>query len=252
MVHLNRAPEPVPASDMPTTKPNLFHCGPLTYTSRGLFILFAWLLWGDFCFMLMETVVPSIVPLKLKALGASNTTMSMVLSVLPGIMNMTFCPWVSFASDRYRSRWGRRIPFILVTMPFLTVSLILLAWSESVRGHAAATYRRRLAAVAPATVTIALIGVFMTVFTFFNMFVGSVFWYLFNDVVPPQFLGRFMGLFRIVSSGVTALYNYFLFQYAEKHMRWILTGAAVLYFVGFGLMCLRVKEGEYPPPPDDV
>jgi hypothetical protein len=25
--------------------------------------------------------------------------------------------------------------------------------------------------------------------------------------------------------------------------------AAALYFVGFGLMCLNVKEGQYPPPP---
>ena len=87
-------------------------------------------------------------------------------------------------------------------------------------------------------------------FKFFNMFVGSVFWYLFNDVVPPQFLGRFMGLFRIVASGVTVLYNYFIFQYSVTHMRQILTGAALLYFFGFGLMCLRVKEGPYPPPPD--
>ena len=30
-------------------------------------------------------------------------------------------------------------------------------------------------------------------------------------------------------------------------MREIFLGAAILYFVGFGLMCLRVKEGEYPP-----
>ena len=46
-----------------------YHCGTLSYTKAGLFVLFAWLLWGDFCFTMMETVVPSIMPLKMKALG---------------------------------------------------------------------------------------------------------------------------------------------------------------------------------------
>ena len=46
-----------------------YHCGTLTYTKAGLFAIFAWLLWGDFCLTLMEAVVPSVLPLKLKSLG---------------------------------------------------------------------------------------------------------------------------------------------------------------------------------------
>ena len=43
-----------------------YRCGTLTYTKMGLFALFAWLLWGDFFFTIMEAVVPSILPLKMK------------------------------------------------------------------------------------------------------------------------------------------------------------------------------------------
>ena len=50
----------------------------------------------------------------------------------------------------------------------------------------------------PATLAIILMAAFMAGFFFFDIFVGSVYWYLFNDVVPPQFLGRFMGLFRLI------------------------------------------------------
>jgi MFS family permease len=82
------------------------------------------------------------------------------------------------------------------------------------------------------------------------MFVGSVYWYLFNDVVPAAFLGRFMAWFRAVGTLSGALYNYFIFQFAQSHMREIYLGASVLYFVGFGLMCLMVKERDYPPPDD--
>ena len=249
MPDATRQPTPVQPADAASTSSATYHCGPLTYTKATLGVLFAWLLWGDFCFTLMETVGPSVIPLNLKALGASNTLMSWIMTVLPGILNMTICPWVSFRSDRYRSRWGRRIPFILWTMPFLTLCLILLGWSKSLAPYVQHAIPP-LAAVAPATVAIGLIAIFLVAFQFFNMFVGSVYWYLFNDVVPPQFLGRFMGLFRIVGTGAGSLYSFFIFKYAETNMREILTGGALLYFVGFGLMCFFVKEGPYPPPPD--
>lgn len=213
----------------------------------GLLAIFGWLLWGDFCFTLMESVVPSVLPLKLKDLGCSNWLMGMVMTTVPGILNMTICPYVSFKSDRYRSRWGRRIPFILWTMPFLCVSLALIGWTDQISAflQVNSTFLQQYA---PATVTISLIAVFISMFSFFNMFVSSVFCYLFNDVVPPQFLGRFTGAFRIVGVSASSVYNYFIFKYAESNMREIFLGAAVLYFIGFMLVCLMVKEGEYPPP----
>jgi MFS family permease len=224
----------------------VYHCGTLTYTRAGLVVLFAWMLWGDFCYTLMEAVVPSILPLKLKSLGCSNWTMGLIMSTIPGVLGMTIGPYVSFKSDRHRSRWGRRIPFIIWTMPFLCVCLALLGWSDDI----CALLQKNsafLSQFSPATVTIALIIIFMAMFQFFNDFVATVFCYLFNDVVPAQFLSRFMGLFRIAGISAAGIYNYFIFQYAESHMREIFLGTAVLYFVGFGLMCLMVKEGEYPP-----
>ncbi len=230
-----------------TPNSKTYHCGTLTYTKIGLFVLFAWLLWGDFCFTMMDAVVPSILPLKLKSLGCSNWLMGLILTTAPGILNMTVCPYVSFKSDRYRSKWGRRIPFIIWTMPFLCGSLALMGLGDDICGMLQRN-SEFLRNFAPATITIALIAVFLIMFQFFNMFVGSVFWYLFNDVVPAQFLARFMGLFRIVGTGAGALYNFFIFKYAESNMREIFIGAAALYLVGFGMACLMIKEGEYPPP----
>jgi len=237
---------------MPTTTPDhehrnrIYHCGTLSYTKIGLVSLFAWLLWGDFCFTLMESVVPSVLPLKLKDLGCSNWMMGMILSTIPGVLNMTICPYVSFKSDRYRSRWGRRIPFIIATMPFLCISLALLGWSEDI-GALLQKNSVFLRAFTPATLTIGLIAIFMAMFQFFNMFVNSVFWYLFNDVVPPRFFGRFVGMFRIVGSTASALYNYFIYRFAESNMREIMLWGAVIYLIGFGLVCFMIKEGEYPP-----
>lgn len=235
----------------PASASKTYRCGTLTYTKIGLTAVLAWLLWGDFCFTLMEAVVPSIVPLKLKGLGCPNWMMGVILSTVPGILHMTVCPYVSFKSDRFRSRWGRRIPFIVCTMPFLCISLAMLGWSDDI-SLLLQKYSPALTQFAPATLTVVLIGFFMIMFQFFNMFVSSVFWYLFNDVVPPQVIGRFVGILRIITMMATTLYNFFIFKYAESHMREIFLGAAVLYFVGFGIMCLMVKEGEYPPVGEDA
>ena len=194
--------------------------------------------------------MPSILPLKLKGLGCSNALMGLILTTAPGILNMTVCPYVSFKSDRYRSRWGRRIPFIVSTMPFLCASLVLMGMGDDICGMLQ-RHSEFLRSFAPATITIALIAVFLIMFQFFNMFVASVFWYLFNDVVPAQFLARFMGMFKIVGTGAGALYNFFIFKYAESYMREIFIGAAVLYLIGFGMACLMIKEGQYPPPDDE-
>ncbi|MFA6100628.1 MAG: hypothetical protein WCV67_11285 [Victivallaceae bacterium] len=245
---MHASPQPVSQNAVPVTPgSNTYHCGTLTYTKMGLFVLFAWLLWGDFCFTMMEAVVPTILPLKLKALGCSNTLMAVIMTAAPGVLNMTVCPYVSFKSDRYRSRWGRRIPFIIWTMPFLCASLALIGLSDDICGLLQRN-SEFLRTFTPATITIVLVAVFLIMFQFFNMFVGSVFWYLFNDVVPAQFLARFMGLFRIVGTGAGALYNFFIFKYAGSHMREIFVWAAVLYLVGFGMACLMIKEGKYPEP----
>jgi maltose/moltooligosaccharide transporter len=104
--------------------------------------------------------------------------------------------------------------------------------------------------VHPMMATLVIIGFFMITFAFMNEFVNSVYWYLFADVVPEQFLGRFLALFRLVGAGAGAIYGAFVFRYAETYMHWVFLGIALLYLFGFSVMCLFVKEGEYPPPDD--
>lgn len=102
-----------------------YKVGTLSYTLPGLLLMVLWLLWGDFCFSLMQSVFPAVAPLMLGKLEAPNWMIALFLSTIPGILNATVCPFVSYWSDRYRSPLGRRIPFILYTIPFLCLFLIL-------------------------------------------------------------------------------------------------------------------------------
>lgn len=202
--------------------------------------------------MLMEAVVPSIMPLRFKALGAPNTIMGLVITTIPGVIN-TFCnPVISFKSDRFRSRWGRRIPFIVLTLPLLVLCLVALGFGENIAFFLHGRLGGFLAGLSPTTFAVVVMGIIMALFSFFNTFVNSVFWYLFNDVVPEGLLARFTSWFRIVSLGSGAVYNLFVFKYAGSHSKEILVGAGLLYFAGFGLMCFKVREGQYPPAPENI
>ncbi len=228
----------------------IYRVGTLTYTKPKLAILLFWLLWGDFCYMLMEAVTPAIMPLKLHSLGASNTSMALILSTVPWMISMFLNPVISFKSDRFRSRWGRRIPFILFTLPFLVMCLVGMGFGDRIGFWLHANLGGWFGRFSPNTVAIGVIAILLVAFTFFNTFVNSVFWYLFNDVVPEHLLARFMSWFRMVSMIAQSIFNLFIFKHAESHTSEIFLGAGLLYLVGFGLMCLNVKEGEYPPPPE--
>ena len=57
--------------------------GSLTYSKAGLVSLFGWLLWGGVCFQLMEAVLTTLLPLQLRAIGATNQQMALMMTTEP-------------------------------------------------------------------------------------------------------------------------------------------------------------------------
>jgi WD40 repeat protein len=87
-------------------------------------------------------------------------------------------------------------------------------------------------------------------FAFFNEFVGTVYYYLCPDVMPRNFMGRFQGISSMAGTVIAFFTGIYITPYGLSHMKALHVGVAVLYFFGFGLMCWRVKEGQYPPVED--
>jgi maltose/moltooligosaccharide transporter len=228
--------------------PQVYRCGTLVYTKAALFTLFGWLLWGDFCFSLMETIWPNVLPLMLRAEGTPNFLLSLVITTIPSVMNFVLNPIISTASDRHRGRLGRRIPFLLGATPFVTLCLVLLGFSRELGRLAHGALIHYFPDLSAASVTIAMICLLIVCFRFFELFVNTVFWYLFNDVVPAEFMGRFLGFFKVVGSLAGALFHFFLFTYAESHTSVLFFSVAILYGTAFMFMAANVKEGKYPPP----
>lgn len=234
-------------SNLLKTPTHTYTCGTLTYTKAALAVLFFWLLWGDFCFTLMENVTGPIMLKKFETLGAMNWEVALLLSTIPGTFASFMNPVISFKSDRFRSKWGRRVPFLLAFLPFLVIALVGLAYGDRL-GLWIYDYLHP-AGISSARIQIWTLGTLLLIFTLFNVLGTTSFWYLFNDVVPEHLLARFMSWFRIISTLATMFYSFCIFPYSGTHSTQIFLGAAAIYFVGFGLMCLNVREGEYPPPP---
>ena len=86
----------------------IYRVGTLKYTQAGLVTLFVWLLWGDFCYNLMLQIMPQLMPLFLNRYGASPELISILMIMFPEAVNLLLNPIISTASDRTRTRWGRR------------------------------------------------------------------------------------------------------------------------------------------------
>ena len=240
--------KPGPALD---PKPGVYTIGTLVYTKAGLFMLFAWLLWGDFCFTLFESIGgPGILTLYLQdSFQVSNVQVNIIFNVIPQLIGVVVGPILSFKSDRHRGPRGRRIPFILWTTPFLCFFAAAIGFADDIIALTK-VYVSPDSFISPFAVSMVVISFLVIGFSFFNEFVNTVFWYLFADVVPEKFMGRFLGLFRLVGAGAGFLLNVAIAEHQITHMRTIHIAVAVLYFVGFMMMCLRVKEGQYPPVTD--
>ena len=234
---------------LPAGHARIWHCGTLRYTKASLVSLFVFLLWGNFAFTVMMSVIPSILPIKLKSLGASDWLIGLLLTSVFPMFGMFISPYLSFKSDYLRTRWGRRMPFFFFSLPLVTVTIVLLAYSQDI----ASFFHRTglLARWTPEAAAIGVMGVCIVAFQFADVVVASVYNYIFNDTVPVPLIGRFNGLIQVVGGSVGFLYNFFIFKYAESHMKEIFLGTAGLYFVAIGLMCIFVKEGEYPPVTDE-
>lgn len=243
------APESAPSADVSIGPDGRrrWHAGTLAYTFGGITVLFCWLLWGDFAWSLKERAIVPMAQLFLRRFHASDTLNGLLVGTLPFAIAAILQPIVSYRSDRHRGRWGRRLPYLLWTTPIAAAGMIgiglaprLATWLDGVLG----AHSPGLSSLA-----LGLFGAFWLLFEFGQLVTNVIFLALINDVVPARFLGRFFGLFRALSLTAGIIFNYAILKFAETHFELILVILGAIYFGALLLMCARVREGEYPPPP---
>ena len=250
---LSDPPLPAPGAgvaDVPARDPGpkIFSVGTLRYTRAALFILFFYLMWNDLILMLMEQV-QGLIPILLKNHGASNAEISLLGTFLV-LLTMIINPVVSTWSDRTRTRYGRRRPFLAIATPPCAIFLTLIPWAPNLFHAASAiAWVQRIFAQHQALGVCIFVGMVWAAFAAFNSTLLAIFSYYYWDVVPEPVLARFYSLSKIVSTLAAVLWNMFLLGLADKHMKALFAGVAAVFAVLYLLTVWRVKEGDYPPAP---
>jgi maltose/moltooligosaccharide transporter len=238
-----------PAAPLEAGGPKLYRVGTLTYTLGALVQVMFWMLWGDFFFQLLESMV-TVTPLLLRWHGASDTLIGLVGGTMSSVVAFFWYPVVATQSDRHRGRMGRRRPFLLWCAPPVVLSLFLLGATKP----AGVWLHQLLAAAGGDTFTvagcsIAWISACVVVFLLFNAYIVQVFACLIVDVIPAEVMGKFTGLYRAVGAIGSLAFNRWALGWAEAYTMHLYVLIGLLFAGAFSVIVWNVKEGEYPPPP---
>jgi len=228
----------------------VFKVGTLVYTTGGLVALFCWLLGGEFPLMFKDRALGACATQLITKIGVSDLFYSLVVIAFPNFTNIFLCPIIAYISDRHRGRFGRRIPFLMFTTPFVVVGTAGLGFSIML-GEQLCRFTEFLhpGLISLHTAQIICFSVFWVILDFGATLTGTIANALFTDVVPPEVMGRFFGINRGLSLGAGIIFNAVLMGMVNEYYLYIFSGVALFYALGLITVCVKVKEGEYPPVP---
>jgi maltose/moltooligosaccharide transporter len=206
----------------------VWRSGSLVYYRRDLIRMFAWLYIGQFTFWMENIAVPIFFPLLMISKGFSALEIGSLWSIFP-LGALVLFPIIGTLSDRTRTRWGRRRPWDLLTTPIWFLGLLWLPFTNS--------YWEAFAAM----VLIGFAGAGSNVLNAF-----------YNDVVPPELMGRFVAGMRLLGNFGAILVQLVGLRFFDSYPVFIFILVAAIGFVGEMLMLLMVKEGTYPPAPPKI
>jgi len=257
-----------PYSAPATVEEKSYRVGTLAYSQRDLYVLFVWLMWNEFTVVLLQDP-PAFGAFLQKDFGATNFQIS-IFGTIGTAMTILINPVFSTWSDRTRTRWGRRRPFLAAFTPPLAAFTMLLPFMPDLAKHfdhvpaihaiahwfgtpiSAETLSRFpwlnvVASLFPWNFTVLMVTCCGLCISFFNSIVGTLFSYLYWDVVPQSVLGRWTSLNKMVAAGCQFIWLFFLFGLATHHMKALCIGASLFALTVYLLSIYMVKEGSYPP-----
>lgn len=221
-----------------------YRAGTLHYSALGLLMAAAWLLVGELGMAMRDrAVMPASLEL-LRRHDATDHTVSLLLSGVPAVLSLLVSPLIGPLSDGFRSRWGRRRPFLFVLAP--AGGLALLGTAASAQLGALAT---GLLGADPAHAALAAFAVCWTLFAAIMVCVQALYFGLVNDVLPQEWLGRFFGVYRLASLAIGIGFYLWVFPALDHHLHLVIGLIAAVFAAMLMLMCAMLREGAYPPRP---
>jgi MFS family permease len=178
-----------------------------------------WITFGHFGMALSMTIVEPLMNLRLKAVGVSESWIGLLTSA--NLWAVSFLVmYYSWKSDHSTSQLGRRTPFVLASLPFLTLSLVLFPMFSA---------------------KWLLVGL-MALYFFFNDVKASTYPLLSIDCVSKDVLARVSGLVAIVTSLAGFLSSRIGARMADINPGRVFVVAALANLVATLLALWQIKE----------
>ena len=178
-----------------------------------------WITFGHFGMALSITIVQPLMNLRLKSIGVSESTVGLITSI--NLWAVSFLVmYFSWKSDHCTSRMGRRTPFTLISLPFITAALILFPLFS----------QKWL-----------LIGL-MLIYFFFTDMNASTYPLLAIDCVSKDVLARVSGLVAITISVAGFLSTRLGATMADHHETRVFVIAALVMTSMMSIALWRIKE----------
>lgn len=234
---------------MPETSEVKYSIRNLRYTiAQLILVVIMMLLATKILGLVCYNMVPGVNTLLLNAAGATPVEIALILTTIPQAIGFFLTPLISTCSDKTRTRYGRRKPYLLWSAPALVLVLLGVAWSPDI----AELITRLIPAAASPRMTFYVLAFFLLAFSIVWLFPGSVVYYLVADVIPRNFIGRFQSISTIATMGLTFAFNFFILKYTVEYTKTTFCILCGLYLLVYILIFFLVDEGEYPPVEDKV
>ncbi len=234
---------------MSATTGKEYRVGTLRYTlpqliTAGIFMLLA----TQSLALLCNHLIPSLNPILLDRVGASAKTIALLVGTIPYVANFILNPLISTCSDKTRSRFGRRTPYLIISAPVMAGLLIAISWTPEI----AAALQKLIHGIANEDMQFYVLASLLTLFQITYLFPGTVVYYLIADVIPQECLVRYMAWSSFCGTGLTFVFNYFILDFAVRHMKTAFLIIGLIYLAVYILQFFFLKEGEYPPVNDKI
>lgn len=210
---------PTQATDLNTPELQAFYANRPLMWRNVLFTQLGW--WGhNICF----TVIGPLMLLRMKETGITESAIGLVTAINSWAVSFLVM-YFSWKSDHLVSRWGRRVPFLLISMPFIVVSVYLFPFF----------HKKEI-----------LIALWMLQMFFMDMKL-STYPLLSIDLIPRAELGRINAVSAIIGglSGFLVMrYGMRLSEYSYT-LTYILCGSILLIFTlgaAFGIREPPIKN----------
>jgi MFS family permease len=178
-----------------------------------------WITFGHFGSALSQTILEPLMNLRLKSVGVSESSIGLITSI--NLWAVSFLVmYFSWKSDHCTSRLGRRTPFTLLALPFITLALFLFPLSSE---------------------KWLLMGL-MLMYFFFNDMKASTYPLLAIDCVSKEVLARVSGLVAITISMAGFLSTRLGARLADTHPKAVFIAAASTMAAMTLISLWRIKE----------